>query len=335
MARYLNDQAKVVLLHESGTYGIASGNGVWPGQVQSHSIPEKENIIETRYLGQGNRNVGQFNPGPIDVTGNLTLFAQDWRFLGLALGSITTTSGTAQTGNYRYDLSEVNSNARFNAYTSGTLNPFISFTLEESRTGQIANQNSMRTIKGCNVDEFQLKIRQSDPVVQEVKFIGQSGSWFSGTSTTVTADTDRPYLWSDAVFSLPDAATQESVKELTFSIKNNFVAPHYVNGSRVIQIPYPLNRDYKVEVTQDLDSSVVGSIYQNFYKGGSQFNAVLDLNNTFNTGSNHLTITFSGCKMEQVEIPAQVGGISEITYSFVPGSVSAIAHDNKAGYTAW
>jgi len=330
MARFLNDQAKVVLFFESGTYGNASGNGVWPGQIQSHNIVEKENIIETRYLGQGNRNVGQFNPGPRDVAGQITLYAQDWRMLGFAMGSITTTSGTNNT----YNLSEVNSAQRFNAYTSGTLNPFISFTLEESRTGPTANQNSMRTIKGCNVDEIDIKIRQSDPIVMDVKFIGQSGSWFSGTSTSVTANSDRPYLWSDTLFALA-GTNQEPVKDLTFSIKNNFVGPHYVNGSRAISVPYPLNRDYLVDVTQDLESTTAGSLYDVYFKGGSQFNATLDLNNTFNAGSNRITLTFSGCKMETMELPAQIGGISEVTYTFVPGSVSAVVYDATRFYTAW
>src|SRR3990167_7257676 len=118
-ARYISDQAKVVLLLESGTYGVASGNGFWPGMIQSHDIVESENVIQTRFLGQGNRFVGQFNPGPSDVEGNLTFFPQDWRMLGFALGSISSTSGTAQSDNYGHTMSVVNTGQRGNAFTSG------------------------------------------------------------------------------------------------------------------------------------------------------------------------------------------------------------------------
>src|SRR3990167_10995322 len=101
MARYLNDQAKVVLIPESGTYANPlAAAATWPGQVQSHDIVEEQNVIETRYLGNMNRNISQMNDGPLNVTGKLTLYHQDWRLLGFAMGSITTTSGTAQTNNY-------------------------------------------------------------------------------------------------------------------------------------------------------------------------------------------------------------------------------------------
>lgn len=332
MARYLNDQAKVVLLAESGTYGVSSGAGIWPGQVQSHSITEKENVIQTRFLGQGNRNVGQFNPGPTDIEGTLTFYPQDWMMLGYTLGSIQKVSGTNNT----YVLSEVDGGERFSAFTSGTLNPFISFTVEESRTGPTANQNFMRTIKGCNVNSYTVSITQGEPVEVEVGFLAQSGSWFSGASSSVSTGSTRPYLWSDALIGLPDSTTQEAVKELTFSINNNFEGPHYINGSRVIAVPYPLNRDYLVEVKQDLDSTVCGSLYNTYFKGGSEFNATLNINASatggVNTGSHQLIVTFSGCKMITMEVPVNVGGISETSYTFIPGSVIATAYDRVTSY---
>lgn len=334
MSRFLNDQAKLVLLHESGTFGTVSGNGIWLGQVQSHTITENQNVIQTRYLGQANRNVGQFNNGPLDFEGTITLQPQDWRLLGFAMGSIATTSGTSQADNYRFDISEVNGGQRFNAFTSGTLNPWISFQLEESRTGNVANQNFMRTLKGCVVNSYTLNITQGEPLSVEVEFMAQSGSWFSGASTSVTAGSNRPYLWSDAILSLPTSTTQETVKSLSLSINNNFESPHYVNGSRVAQVQYPLNREYSVEVTQDLAFSNAGSLYNIYYQGGSLFNCELDINNTANTGSHRLTVYFSGCRIISMDVPVTQGEISETTYTFVPGSVSAIAHD-RVIYVPW
>ena len=331
MVRYISDQAKIVLLLESGLYGVASGNGFWPGMVQSHDIVESENVIQSRFLGQGNRFVGQFNPGPSDVEGNLTFFPQDWRMLGFALGSISTTSGTNNT----HIMSVVNTGQRGNAFTSGVFNPFISFTVEESRDGPTANQLFKRTIKGCNVNTYTLNINQGEPVSVETGFIAQVGSWFSGASTAVTAGSNRPYLWSDAVLSIPGGTTQESVKNLSLSINNNFEGPHYVNGSRVIQVPYPLNLDITLTATQDLDSSSAGSLYDTYFKGGSRFNTTLDINNTFDTGSHRLTIVMSGCKMTEMEVPAQIGGVAEVNYTLVPGSIIATSWDTMPTLTLW
>lgn len=341
MARFLSDQSKLVVFFESGTYANISGTGEWPGLVQSYDIVESENVIQTRYLGQLNRNVGTFNPGPTDIEGTVTLIPQDWRLLGFALGSISTTSGTAQTSNYRHSLAEVNTGLRGNAFTSGTFNPFISFGLEESRTGPTTNQQSVRTIRGCVANTYTLNVQQGEPVSVELGIIAQGGSWFSGNSTAVTAGSHRPYLWSDSTFGIaPDlagtaAVVMESVKSLSFEINNNFTGPHYVNGSRVIQVPYPVNRDYSVEVTQDLDSSTVGSLYDVYFKGGSIFHAVIDINNTSNIGSHRLILTLSGCKMTEMELPAELESVTEVTYTFVPGSVSALAHDRNALYTAF
>lgn len=332
MTRFLNDQAKLVFLWESGTYSVASGNAQWPGMLQSHDITENLNINQIRFLGQGNRNVGIFTEGPIEVEGKLSLYPQDWRFLALALGSQTRTSGTAQTNNYKYDIAEVNNNTRANAYTSGTLNPFWSFTIEESRTGAIANKNSLRTIKGCVVNDFSLKISNKEPIVLEIGFIGQSGSWFSGTSSTVTAGSNRPYLWSDTSFSIAGVAL-EPVNNLTFDLKNNFERPFYLNGSLFMATPYALNRDYSVKVSQDMDSTTIGSLYDTYFKGGSTFNALLDINNIVSTGSRRVQITFSGCRITDVSEPVEVGGISKMEYSFVPGSVSAVAFDRLEFYS--
>lgn len=331
MTRFLSDQQKTVMLFESGTYGNASGAGQWPGMVQSHDIVESQNVQEVRFLGQLNRNVGIFVNGPLDFKGTMTYYPQDWKMLGFALGSITTTSGTNNT----YAISEVNTNVRGNAFTSGTLNPFISFQLEESRAGGTANQNFMRTLKGCTVDTYTINVNQSEPITCEVGFIAQVGSWFSGASTSVTAGSNRPYLWSDTTFTLPDSVSQEPVKSMKFTVGNNLVGPHYINGSRNISTPYPLNRDYSVDITQDLESTMAGSLYNTFFQGGSQFNAIIDVNNTFDAGSRHLILTLSGCRMKEMTVPAKLGGIVEVSYTFVPGSVSAIAYDRSFPYTAF
>lgn len=331
-ARFLHDQSKLVILHESGLYANISGTGQWPGLVQSHDITEEQNVIETRFLGNLRRDIGRFDPGPLDVTGTIEFYPQDWRLLGFAIGSITTTSGTSQSDNYRFDLSAVNSDVRQNAFTSGVLNPFMSFSLEESTTGVVSSRNFMRTIRGCVVNSYELSATQGEPVTVTVEFIGQAGSWFSGTTTSVTAGSNRPYLWSDAIFQIA-GVTQETVKDLTFTLNNNFEPPHYVNGSRVIAIPYPLNREYIVEVTQDLTDDMMGSLYDTYFVGGSLFNSLIDINNTVNTGSHRVQITLSGCRITEMTVPVEMEGVREVSYTIHALSGVGAAFDRLPLYT--
>lgn len=328
MTRFLNDQAKLVYIWESGTYGNPSGNGVWPGLVQSHEITEMVNVIQTRFLGQGNRNIGRYDDGPLDVEGTITLFPQDWRFIGLALGSIGQSSTALNFANH---FAEVNGGQRMSPNVSGYFNPWTSFSLEESRTGNVTNKNSVRTIRGCVPNEVTLNITQGEPIEMQVGFIGQIGSWFSGATTTVTAGSNRPYMWSDTTFQLPQGTTMEPVKSLNLTITNNFERAHYINGSQTTQVPYPLNRDYTLEITQDLDANVVGSLYNSFFQGGSLFNCVLDIDSSSAVvGSHRLNMTFSGCIITEMSEPVEVGGISEVSYTIMALSGAGSAWDRYA-----
>src|SRR3990167_9832147 len=126
MSRYVSDQNKVVFISESGLYANTSGVGQWPGFVQEHDVGENMGVISVRFLGNAGRNVGQWVDGPQDYEGTLTLYPQDFRFLGFALGSIVDSGSPSP---YIHTASETNNNQP-NAYTSGVTNPFLSFTLE-------------------------------------------------------------------------------------------------------------------------------------------------------------------------------------------------------------
>jgi len=128
MSRYISDQNKTVFIHESGTYANSSGVGVWVGLVTSNEITTELNVNSIRYDGSTDRNVDTFVNGGEDHEGNLTYHPQDLRLLGFALGSVV----DAGVGPYTHTISEINSDDSW-AYTSGTFNPFASFSIEESQ----------------------------------------------------------------------------------------------------------------------------------------------------------------------------------------------------------
>lgn len=329
MARYLSDQNKVVFLHESGTYGSASGTGVWVGYVQSNDLSEDQGTMHIRYQGTANRNVGLHVAGPIDNTGTLTYYPQDMRMLGFALGSIVDISGTRSIHN----MSEANNNTG-NAFTSGTTNPPLSFTLEDSHSSLGTGRNFIRTAQGCVVNKFSLRVAQGAIVEATVDYIAQNVAYSSGTTTALTeVTTMRPLMWSDCKVHIPSGTVYPEVTDFTFGLDNKMTGPHYVNGSKVIFTPYGAERDYSVEITQEPDSANLNTLYANYFKSGTDFNMMLELNAS--TGSQAYYIILSGCNLNPITNPSPVEGIDETTVTITSKTCFAAGSDLITRYNPW
>lgn len=325
MARYLSDQNKVLLLHESGTYATASGLGQWIGEVTENSIDDAENKIEDRFLGTTSRSFDDFELGPRDVTGVLTMNAQNFRLPFWAIGSVFETSGT----NSEHIASQVDTDKRQSAFTSGPLNPPISFTLEDSKQATGTGRNFIRTINGCTSNSITITATQPDKVSIATDYIGQTLAFSSGTTTAVTEDTARPYLWSSVTLTLAGSVIS-SAKETSLEINNNIESPHYLNGSRDIATPFPQNREYTLNVSLDLESTMAEVLYNEFYKGNSSFNATLDFDQDSTTGSQHAAFTMSGCVITTMENPSTIEGATESTIEIRPQNVSATEYTSSS-----
>ena len=117
-----------------------------------------------------------------------------------------------------------------------------------------------------------------------------------------------------------------TAKNVDLEINNNLEAPHYLNGSRDIGTPFQQNRDITMTVTLDLDSIEAEFLYNEFYKGGSTFNAVLDFdqdNSLGTVGSQHATFTMSGCTITSMENTSTMEGLTESTIEVRPQNISA------------
>lgn len=323
MARYISDQNKVLGLHESGTYaGTLTGSSFWIGQVQEHSVTDEEGLIETRYLGTATRNFDSFVQGPRDVTGTLTYNPSDMRLLFWAIGSGTNTSGPNST----FRVAEINSDVRQSPYASGTLNPPISFTLEDSKQSPGTGRNFVRTINGVVPNVTTLELNQGEKVTVTVDYIGRTLTSSSGTTTSVTEITRRPYLWSDGLLTIAGSPIQ-TTKSISFEINQNREGPHYIVGSRDISVPINQNRDYTFELTMDWEGTQADMLYNSFYKTNTPFNAILDLNADSTAGSQHATITFSGCYIVNTGVPSPLEGVNEATLTIRPETVTATEYN--------
>lgn len=332
MTIYVRDQNRVTFLFESGTYATASGtSGNWLGLVTSHSPTENENVFEIRYAGTNNRNYGQAVNGPKDYEGTITYHPQDFRMFAMALGSMVSVSGTINS----HKISELNSDGLY-AYTSGTnqLTNFPSFTIKDSKRGAADGSHLVRTYAGAVVDTLSLTATQNEPVVCEVNYKAQYYVLGSKTTDILNIndeDTTRPYIWSDVTFFLPSGTAMNEVNEINYTIENNVENRHYVNGSVVAQAMIPTMRNHTITLTMDANSAW-GKTLSDFHKTGSVFNALLQV---LQTASDSNYISFSGCKIFELEEPSEVEGIDTYNVTIRPQTVSITGSDAVRLYTPY
>ncbi len=358
MGRFIGDYQKVVGSHESGTYAYAAsgadsvaGSTYWVGQVTDHSIDDAENYMEDRYMGTASPNFDTMDDGPEEVTGTLTFHPHDMRYMFYAIGSIVEVSGATLT-TATHGVSEINSNVRQTAYTSGTGRyqaPF-SFTLEDSKQSAGTGRNFVRKVHGAVINTATLTLTQGEKATIDVDYTGQYIAPHSGTTTTLvnsgavvaTAQQMTPYMWDDCILTMGGlgasvGSPMDTAKEIAFSVNRNITAPHYVNGSKVIAAPYNGKRDYTLDVTMDLDGLDSDWLYQQYYRGGSMFNAKLDLNaDRIAIGSKHATFTMSGCRITAMDNPSNADvDTTETTVTVRPQSVAGSCWDRTHLYNPW
>lgn len=334
MARYTADQNKVLGISESGTYGVPmAGSSFWI-QVTENAIDDSENLLINHFLGTADRSYDTVEQGPRDVTGTLTYNVQDARLIFYTIGSILSVSGTGGISS-EHNVSEINSDVSQSPFVSGTgqLNAPISFTLEDSKQAPGTGRNFIRTIRGVVPNTITITAAQGEKVQANMDYLGQTLLVTSGTTTAVTEDTTRPFLWSDVTLTLGGVganagSVMRTTKEVSLEINQNREMPHYLNGSRDASTPFNGNREYTLNVTMDLDGDDADMFYNQFYKGGSSFHGTLDFNgDVIATGSKHMIYYMSGIQITTMDNPSTNEGLVETTIEMKPQSITGSAWD--------
>ncbi len=331
MANFLADQNTVLFRFESGTYAVPSGlSGNWLGLVQSHEPEDSENVQEIRFVGTTNRNIGMFVQGTKDYTGTISFYPQDFKMLGFTLGSVLDVSGTTASV---HRISELNSDGK-SAYLAGSLNTYPSFTIHDFKKSSAGDGfQQTRQYIGCIVDSYNLKASEGNPIECEVSYKAQALTIGSKTTDIIPIkdqDTSRPYLWSDLLLHIPSGTAMNEVKEVSLTINNNLETRHYENGSLVAATHIPTNREYEVEVTMDANSTWGKTLYENYWQGGSTFNASLMISQ--NAATEYMFVTMSGCKMTAFSAPSPNEGVDEYNFTFKPQMIATVGSDQVSFY---
>ena len=329
--KYLSDQNRTCFFYESGTYALLSGARQWIGLVQNHDVDSNMNVIPIRYQGSTDRNVDAFADGQQEWAGTITYFPQDWKMLGFAIGSITDLAGSHVMGETNTDDHAVP------VSPGGYPGPLSTITIEDSKNlGFPEGSAFTRVLIGGMIDSYQINFAQGEIVSAEMGYIAQAGSMNTSGVTALAATTEKPFMFSDVSLQIGSSTTMgkgtvDNLKEGTFSLNNNLERGFYLTGSRVAKELLPMNRDYEVTATCDMDTSNIGSLYDKYYIAGSEFNSTL---NIFSAATNlgSLIVVMSGCKMTDMTVPSVLEGVQEQSFTFVPSHIEGMAMDAIGSY---
>lgn len=328
-ARFIGDQSRGTFLYESGTYAVASGTGQWVGQVQDSVVDDNENVTQVRYIGGSTRSVEAQVRLARDVEGTFNYFPQDWKMLAFALGSNVDAGSPSP---YTHTISESDS-VNGNYATSGTFNPFLSFSYEDTQVVVGTGLNFKRTVTGAIVDTLTIKAPEREIVSVEVKYIGQDCVYASGAPTSVTDAGTVPFTFDNLRVHIPSGTVMAGVRNFEMEINNNVERANYLTGSRVTQTPAPLARDYTVTLEMDGMSEQTKTLFDQYWQGGSSFNAMFEINAS--TGSRDAFIWASGCRITAMDAPTGMNDINAQSITIVPANCGAVVNDAIEKYNAW
>lgn len=329
MGLLISDQNKLCHFYESGTYANASGTGQWIGKVIEHQINQAENVMEARYLNVGTRDVDSFNTGTQDIDGVITYNPQDWKMLLFTLGSVVDGGSPSP---YTHVITPTNSNVG-NAYTSGTICPFVSFGLEDAQVQCGTGGNFIRTLKGCTVDSFKLSGVIGEPLKVELGYMAQSIAFSSGTATTSTDSGLRPFMFNDVSLQIVSGTTLQGMTDFSLTINNSLKRENFLNGSRVAFTFTPIDRNYELTATLEGEGLNTKSLYDQYYTGGSEFNVLLKIDAS--TGSRDAFFTFSGCRITSMDAPSKLSTVNEQSITIKPKTCTLSINDLTLKYGAW
>jgi hypothetical protein len=291
-----------------------SGTTQWFGLVQEHVPDENENREPIRYSGGADRNVDIFLDGATNYRNSIPFLMQTGKFIGAAFGKVASDSGTKWT----HTITE-----------SGTL---PSFMVEEALES-VTNEHIIRTHSGCTVDVLEISGEEGGPIMCSVDYIAQGSAQTSGTKTVVNAATDKPYMWSMVKLEGSGSSFDGSFNELktfTFRLSNGLDPDNYMDNTRSIAQPTPLERDYEFNMDMNTAHGTGGEIYDALYRAGSEINFDLWIFRT--SGTDHFQIWMSGCKTLDCDLPQPHIGKVEMTWVTQPTKCGVFVKHGEAAY---
>jgi len=318
MAQFIGEKSLVTGKIEGNAYGTGSGSAIWLGIPQSATPAESMNRESYKAMDGTNRNISGFIDKGQDVGWTQNIWMQNGRLFMFALGSVST--NVAGSPNYVHTISQDSYRAASGYMPSATL--YHSFVDQ-------AGNNMNRVTKGCVVDNLGIESSEGEPVVLTPEWVGQTNVYDSGAIQTVTAQTTRPYMWSDGTFTIGGADYSDALKSFSSKIGNNLlkIKPH---NQAYIREPTP--QRFNGTMTLGILNMPVtgGNLWADYYYSGTQFNAKMKYQRT--SANDYVEITYSGCKVTTPSYPMSNEGGQELTLEVEAATVGVVVGDTISTY---
>ena len=208
------------------------------GMVQSVDPTENNSVFKLRKLG-GTRDYASLIAGKFEVSGSFEYYLQDGKFLRMAFGEdtgVSTTDGGPRTIHASGATGTTYHHVLGSAESPG-VNSFPSFTMEVSDDEGTGTANFIRKYNGGRVDNITVSGEVDNPVMVSVDYVAQNVVISSASRTSVTAQTEDPFVFYQGGIYIAPAKLATSVMTGTvgqlnsfeFSLSNNMEPSWFIN----------------------------------------------------------------------------------------------------------
>lgn len=296
-----------------GTGGTA--DTVIKGKIQNVTITKNNQLNRTLGLGEG-RNETFVGWGNFEGTWSMEYELAGFEFLRLGIGALAG-SGTVAAP---YSLEE----QELMNYTSGSGNGMKSFQMIVN-SNDTNSTSDKETLSGCIMNSIGLELSLGASLKCTLEGFFRT-SVNAVTTTVLTSDTTKPWIFSQGNFSWNDTVVAR-VQSITINIANNFDPESGRElGSRFVEAAEPGLRKYDWTAVVKMTSAVATTLRDHFYGQANSpdsgikssepdlYGLKLELEEGEVAGDRGALITLADCSIMDISKPINIGeNIVEVT----------------------
>jgi len=306
-----------VLYDEETAYGSgATPATALKGKIQTVTVDKNNNLIRTTGLGEG-RNETFVGFGNFEGTWSMEYELAGFDFLQFGIGS-KDGSGTAVSPYYLQE-------EEFMDYTAGADSGLKSFAFYVGSNDKTGGTHDREEVKGCVINTIGLSLAIGETLKCSLEGFFKTVTG-STASTSATADTTKPWLYSQGQFKWNGTAVARITKA-TININQNF-DPEVGReiGSRTVEAAEPGLRKYDWVLTVKMTDTVATTLRDAFYGQANSpsagvasaepdFYAIkFDFSEGSSSGARNAQVLLSDCAINDISKPINIGdNIIELT----------------------
>ena len=299
-----------VLYDEETAYGTgATPATAVKGKISTFTINKSNTLIRTLGLGEG-RNETFVAFGNFEGTWSMEYELGAFDFLQFGIGAMGG-SGTTAAPNFLEEKDTM-------VYTAGATNGLKSFGLFIGSDDTTGGTHDRDELSGCIVNTIGWTLNVGETLKCSVEGFFKTVT-SSTTTTAATADTTKPWIFSQGSFKW-NATAVARVTSATINVNNNF-DPEVGRqlGSRFVEAAEPGLRKYDWTITVKMTDTVATTLRDHFYGIANTpstgvlsaeptlYAVVLNLSEGAASTNRNATILLTDCSINDISKPINIG----------------------------